>query len=142
MNIILYTLLEAIVLLTVYVLGELFSHYVLFKLLNDRYMSERNPPKPPEEKQSGEQSEGSSQSRAQIKGHFERGMLVLGLAAGFPQILIAFGALKIGTFFKDQDNAKISNDYYLIGNVVSISIAIIYTILWRVSMNGIEALLS
>jgi hypothetical protein len=113
--------------LVVYILGELFSHYVLFRILNRKFLVRK----------SAATAETEFESKAQLKGHFERGMLALGMAAGFPQILIAFGALKVGTFFKDNPNPKISGDYYLIGNDVSISIAIIYTVLWRLIMNGV-----
>jgi hypothetical protein len=132
MNTILLAVIEAAVLLFVYVLGELFSHHVLFRLLNQRFLNRKNNQSDP----AG--TEVEFESKAQLKGHFERGMLALGLAAGFPQILIAFGALKVGTFFKDGNESKISSDYYLIGNVVSISIAIVYAVIWRVTMDAIK----
>jgi hypothetical protein len=57
------------------------------------------------------------------KGMLERFAILLGLVASLPTIIVFFGALKLGTRFKEQDS-KISNDYFLVGNVISISIAI------------------
>ncbi|MDX1686112.1 MAG: hypothetical protein R3275_12815 [Saprospiraceae bacterium] len=55
-----------------------------------------------------------------IKGILERLILYSGILMGYPQILIAFGALKIGTRIQSKDH--ISNDYFLIGNLLSIGL--------------------
>ncbi len=60
-----------------------------------------------------------------FKGLLERIFLITGLLLGFPQVIIAFGALKIGTRF--QRNSKISNDYFLIGNFISLMAALIFS---------------
>jgi hypothetical protein len=60
-----------------------------------------------------------------LKGIFERFFVAYSLYLGYPQILTLFAALKIATRIKDE--SKISNDYYFIGNLISISLAIIYT---------------
>ncbi len=60
-----------------------------------------------------------------FKGLLERIFLITGLVLGFPQVIIAFGALKIGTRF--QRNSKISNDYFLIGNFISLMAALIFS---------------
>lgn len=60
-----------------------------------------------------------------IKGVLERFALLLGLVAQLPTIIIFFGAIKLGTRFKDGQESKISNDYFLIGNISSITIAIL-----------------
>lgn len=60
-----------------------------------------------------------------LKGVFERFFVAYALFLGYPQILTLFAALKIATRIKDE--SKISNDYYFIGNLISISLAIIYT---------------
>jgi hypothetical protein len=59
-----------------------------------------------------------------IKGMLERFAVLLGLAAQIPTIIIFFSALKLGTRLKEQQEPKISNDYFLVGNVTSIIIAI------------------
>jgi hypothetical protein len=58
------------------------------------------------------------------KGMLERFAILLGLVASIPTIIVFFGALKLGTRLKEQQESKVSNDYFLIGNVVSIIIAI------------------
>jgi hypothetical protein len=60
-----------------------------------------------------------------FKGLLERLFLITGLVLGFPQVIIAFGALKIGTRF--QRNSKISNDYFLIGNFISLMTALTFS---------------
>lgn len=60
-----------------------------------------------------------------FKGVLERIFLITGLFLGYPQVIIAFGALKIGTRF--QKNNQISNDYFLIGNFISLLTALLYS---------------
>lgn len=60
-----------------------------------------------------------------LKGILERLFLISGLLFGYPQVIIAFGALKIGTRF--QKNSRISNDYFLIGNFISLLAALIFS---------------
>lgn len=59
-----------------------------------------------------------------IKGVLERLFIIIGVLIGYPQVIIAFGALKIGTRF--QKNSKISNDYFLIGNFISVLVSLLY----------------
>jgi len=63
--------------------------------------------------------------RSILKGVLERLFLVIGLVLGYPQVIIAFGALKIGTRF--QRSSSVSNDYFLIGNFISLLTAILYS---------------
>lgn len=63
------------------------------------------------------------------KGILERAALYIGLLHGFPQILIAFGALKIGTRLHEDSKSKISNNYFLVGNLISILLAMLYAII-------------
>lgn len=66
-----------------------------------------------------------------IKGILERFMLFLGLLNNYPQIIIAFAALKLGTRIIDDKVDLITNDYFLVGNFVSILLAFIYTIAYN-----------
>lgn len=70
-----------------------------------------------------------------LKGFIERTFVTLSLLSGFPHALTLFGALKLGTRLKKADdentqegrkNETIYNDYYLIGNFISISLCILY----------------
>jgi len=68
--------------------------------------------------------------RSVIKGIIERMFLVASFAVGFPQALTVFGALKIATRIKDKDD-HVSNDYFLIGNIVSVMLAMVYFKVWE-----------
>jgi hypothetical protein len=59
-----------------------------------------------------------------FKGLLERLVLFFALTINLSQILIVYGAIKIGTRFEKND--KIKNDYFLIGNLSSIFFSIIY----------------
>ena len=71
----------------------------------------------------------SSGSKAQWKGHIERFMLFLGLANGLQAVLAVFGGLKIGTRLKADNEKPVESDYFLIGNMASVIIAIFYSLL-------------
>jgi hypothetical protein len=60
-----------------------------------------------------------------LKGILERAFIVFALLSGYPQALTLFAALKIGTRIKDEN--RVSNDYYLVGNLISVTLAIAYT---------------
>ncbi len=69
-----------------------------------------------------------------IKGNVERLFLFLLLVNSLPQSFIVFGALKIATRLKDQSD-KISNDYFLIGNLVSLILSIAYYLIYKQGIN-------
>lgn len=60
-----------------------------------------------------------------LKGIIERFVITIFLVFNYPHIIIAFAALKLGTRFRDEDT-KISNDYFLIGNLTSLGLTILY----------------
>lgn len=69
-----------------------------------------------------------------VKGILERGFLCIGLVLGIDVILIFFGALKIGTRLHEDKTSKISNDLFLVGNILSVLFAIIYAEIWKLYM--------
>ena len=72
-----------------------------------------------------------------LKGILERLVMFIGLLYGYPQILIVFGALKLGTRLHQDKNEDITNNYFLIGNFLSLLMAMIYTIITqRLSVSG------
>lgn len=76
--------------------------------------------------------EGRSQRKPDlqmIKGWLERFFLFLCLVYNLPHALIAFGAIKIGTRVNDKKN-KVSNDYFFIGNIISLILVILYFAVW------------
>ena len=65
-----------------------------------------------------------------VKGFTERLFLLIALVNGYSQALTFFSALKLGTRLKHQEpqpEMDRFNDYYLIGNLTSVAIAIGYT---------------
>lgn len=79
-------------------------------------------------KRLGPAQTGSPRSGAVLKGMLERGTLLVGLLAGFPHVLTAFGALKISTRLTEEQNNHISNTYFLSGNLLSILFAMSYAV--------------
>jgi hypothetical protein len=70
-----------------------------------------------------------------LKGAVERLFLMISLINGFPHALTLFGTLKLATRLKrEADNKKINestfNDFYLIGNFISVIMAMFYTFLY------------
>jgi len=62
-----------------------------------------------------------------LRGALERFFIYIILLVELPQGLAFFGALKIATRLKDDD--KISNDYFLTGNLLSVLLVIGYYML-------------
>ena len=66
-----------------------------------------------------------------FKGVLERLVLFIALLNNIPQILIAFSAMKIATRLHEDTENQISNAYFLVGNLLSILIAVIAVILTK-----------
>jgi hypothetical protein len=66
-----------------------------------------------------------------LKGLIERGMLLLGFVAAIPTIVVFFGAIKLGTRLKESSDSRISNDYFLIGNITSAIIVLLEYLLFQ-----------
>ncbi|MFC0184100.1 hypothetical protein SAMN04515674_102356 [Pseudarcicella hirudinis] len=76
--------------------------------------------------------------RSIIKGVIERLFLLIALVNGYAHALTFFSALKLATRLKHEEKAENVdkyNDYYLIGNLVSVIFAIIYVYIWQNSDN-------
>jgi hypothetical protein len=74
---------------------------------------------------------GQEQSEANLataKGSLERLVLFIGLLNGYVSVLIVFGTLKISTRLHEDNKSKISNDYFLVGNLVTILISMTVTL--------------
>lgn len=61
-----------------------------------------------------------------FKGVLERLVMFVGLWIGFAHILTLFGALKIGTRLDSDKSQRVSNDYFLVGNLLSVFLVLIY----------------
>lgn len=78
--------------------------------------------------------------KSMIKGILERIFLTYSLYSGFPHVLTLFGALKLGTRLKRADKEDTEenikkeiayNDYYLMGNFISVALSIFYYTLFK-----------
>lgn len=66
-----------------------------------------------------------------LKGLIERSMLLLGFVATIPTIVVFFGAIKLGTRLKESSDSRISNDYFLIGNITSAIVVLLEYLLFQ-----------
>jgi len=64
------------------------------------------------------------------KGILERLLLCIGLVNEIYPILIFFGAIKIATRLDEKN--KISNDYFLIGNIASVLLSTLTSIIYSI----------
>ncbi len=63
----------------------------------------------------------SNKNTSILKGILERLVVYIGLILGYQSIIIVFGTLKIATRIKTDDYSEtISNNYFLLGNFLSI----------------------
>ncbi|MEY3442776.1 MAG: hypothetical protein RLZZ519_1057 [Bacteroidota bacterium] len=131
----------------IYGIGEILANWLLFPWLMRRYLPPIVAIQPEKEEVQGDQQQENPQEdaakathqrevKARLKGLLERLVLFLGLAAGIDQVLTLFSALKLGTHFlqkdlKETDSEKISKDYFLIGNLLSVLLSLIYLVLWK-----------
>lgn len=69
-----------------------------------------------------------------LKGFVERMFLLIALIHNYPHALTLFGALKLATRLKRESEDKIKeslyNDFYLLGNFISITVAILYSYMY------------
>ncbi|MDN3674061.1 hypothetical protein QWY99_13450 [Flavobacterium branchiarum] len=71
-----------------------------------------------------------------LKGVVERMFLTISLINNYPHALTLFGTLKLATRLKrdnedDKEKESKYNDFYLLGNLVSIIISIMYVFLYN-----------
>lgn len=69
-----------------------------------------------------------------IKGVIERMFLMISLINDYPHALTLFGTLKLATRLKrdnEKDKESLYNDFYLLGNFISIIISILYVFLYK-----------
>jgi len=69
-----------------------------------------------------------------FKGTFERIFITVSLIHNLPHALTFFSALKLATRLKHEepkDNENQFNDYYLMGNLASVIVAIAYSYLYN-----------
>ncbi len=109
------TLLTVLVATTVFLVGEMAAH-LIFTRIRAAYAP----------KLAGERSSAAAAARM---GQLERLVLFIGLLMNFAVILAAFGAFKLGTRLHDDSKDRISNDYFLVGNLVSLLVVLVDVLL-------------
>ena len=73
--------------------------------------------------------DGKAWDRTAIfKGILERLVLYTALIHGYPHMLIAIGAMKLGTRLHADKESDISNTYFLVGSLLSILLVIISSV--------------
>jgi len=70
-----------------------------------------------------------------LKGLIERAFVLITLWFNLTSALTLLGALKIATRIKDED--KISNDFFLLGNLISVLFGVLYFVILRNLMDGL-----
>lgn len=109
-----------LIFLSIFILGEILMNYTFFPYLKSYFNFK--------ESDANRENETSKPFLGLpisiFKGALERFIVYLFLCINLSQILIVFGALKIGT--RIDKNEKIKNDYFLIGNFSSLFIAVMY----------------
>ncbi len=73
---------------------------------------------------------GYGSARPMWNGIIERFFLYLCILTGIYHGFTLFGALKIGTRIKADEN-KVSNDYFLIGNMISVSLVLLTAYIYQ-----------
>jgi hypothetical protein len=79
-----------------------------------------------------------------VKGLIERLFLTLFMFNDLPHALTFFSALKLATRLKHDDSSGETerfNSYYLVGNLVSVSLALFYVFVWKHAGNIDEAIM-
>jgi hypothetical protein len=99
--------------------GEMLIHFILFLL--SKFFG-----KTPKDKIS---------LRSILKGILERVFIVVTLYHNMAQALTLLGALKIATRIKDTED-KVSNDFFLVGNLISVLFGIAYYVIFKEHLNS------
>lgn len=114
-----------IIAVMVFILGELLGLFVFF-FIKKKY----------EWKRQNEVGEIENEEKSikvfdiqTFKGILERTVIVIGLIHGFIHAITAFSALKLGTRLAEDQKSHISNDYFLIGNLTSLLLAMVDSII-------------
>ncbi len=111
---------KLIVFIVLFIVGELIANLSIFRYLK-RYFKFDEKPSILETKTS---AKIFFLNLSVFKGMLERFVIYCCLVIDISQILIVFSALKIGT--RLDKTKEITNDYFLVGNFISILLAIVY----------------
>ena len=102
----------------IYLIGEIIAYFI-FRLIRKRFQREQGPAETE-----------SNKMNTIAKGLLERFFVYMCLVNDLPHALTVLGALKLGTRLDADKQHAVSNDYFLIGNIISITLAIGYYLAW------------
>ncbi len=105
-----------IIYLSVFLVGEIIA-YFLFRFVDTYFRKKLT---------SIEPAKTREDYIAIFKGVLERCFIYISLLNNLPHALTVFGALKIGTRLEEEKKHRVSNDYFFIGNMLSVLMAILY----------------
>lgn len=112
---------KILIALSIFTVGELISNSLIFSRIHKLFSKVSSSESPP--------TKILFLPISTFKGVLERFVLFIALLFNLSQILIVFGAIKLGTRLDAKD--KVSNDYFIVGNFTSILIAIFYFVLYE-----------
>lgn len=118
-------ILKYLLFIVIFVVGELLINRYWFKYLKRKFTHEEANEESDDKEVQPAPTKLFGLHISTFKGVMERFIMATCLAIGFYSILIVFGALKIGTRLKSVDD-QIQNDYFLVGNLSSIFVSVIY----------------
>jgi len=105
-----------LIIVLLFISVELILYFVVFKILGKVFLEPDS------------ETKSKVDANDLLKGMIERFVLAFALANNLPQILIFFGAMKLGTRLKNDVVTEHFNNYFLVGNLLSVFLAIIYSI--------------
>ncbi len=104
----------ALKILTIVLVGEIGIHILFFSL----------------SKIFGKEKKDKINGISIFKGVLERIFIVASFHFNMTSALTLLGALKIATRIKDTED-KVSNDFFLVGNLISVLFGIGYYVIWK-----------
>lgn len=108
-----------------FIIGEILFNLTWYQYLKSYFsLKEKS-----EDNEQEEQKNFLYLNLSTFKGIFERFIISVGLILGLVPIIIVFATIKLGTRFDKTKDIK--NDYFLIGNLSSILIAVFYHWLFK-----------
>jgi len=115
----------------IFLIGETLAGTVIFPWIVNRF--NRN---------TGQQNQGiEGGSGSTLIGLLERFLLFLTLLLGVQQGLTVFAALKAGSRLDEERSHKVKTEYFLVGNVVSVTMALLYFQLFPILRRWIAPLI-
>ena len=109
---------------SIFLIGEFAVNLLVFPFLRNRFNSQN------------ESGKFLFLNISVFKGILERILLFCGLILNIGHVLIVFGAIKLGTRIDDKSQ-KVNNDYFIIGNFLTLLIVFVYWVAYQKIRSGL-----